>query len=95
MKELIIESPVWSDVHFTYIINLEHMFLQLKLTPFKNFIKKIVLVADDERANEAIVEECEFLMGISKDIDKKLYTALQKKYDFLVKVGIADESRID
>ena len=90
MNELRIDSPIWSDLHFTYIIDLDYLLKDRKLTGFKNFIKKVVKVADDPNVNDRITEALVTMMDETQDSDKKLYSLLVKKYDFLQKVGVTD-----
>ncbi len=95
MNELRINSPQWSDLHFTYIIDLDYLLKDRKLTGFKNFIKKVVKVADDPYVYDRITETLLNMMNETKETDKKLYSLLVKKYDFLQKVGVTDGYRND
>lgn len=95
MKELRIDSPQWSDLHFTYIIDLDYLLKDRKITGFKNFIKKVVMIADDPNINDQIIERLLTLMDETKETDKKLYSLLIKKYEFLQKAGVADGYRND
>ena len=95
MNELRIDSPTWSDLHFTYIIDLDYLLKDRKITGFKNFIKKVVKVADDPNVNDRITESLINMMNETKDTDKKLHSLLVKKYDFLQKAGVTDGYRND
>jgi len=92
MNELRIDSPKWSDLHFSYIIDLDYLLKERRLTSFKNFIRKVVKVADDPNVNALISESLLNLMNETKDTDKKLHSLLVKKYEFLQKVGVAYDS---
>ena len=89
MNELRIDSPRWSDLHFTYIIDLDYLLKERKLTSFKKFIMKVVKVADDPNVNALISESLLNLMNETKDTDKKRHSLFVKKYEFLQKVGVA------
>ena len=95
MNELRIDSPRWSYLHFTYIIDLDYLLKDRKITGFKNFIKKVVKVAGDPNVNDRITEALITMMNETKETDKKLHSMLVKKYEFLQKIGVTDGYRND